>query len=279
MTKVSIIILNYKQKELTLNCVKSVLAQGNINFEIILIDNNSKDGSAEFLEKRFGKNKKIRIIKNKKNRYYAGGNNIGIRKSHGKYVVILNNDTIAEKNWLIELLRFIELSGCEAVSSLEKRVIEGDKVAIDIACMRQNIFLHASKTTKCLPENNVEFINGGSFIMKRGWLFNEKYKIYAEETELALRIRNSGGRLGIAKKSSFIHYHNMVKKTNPGFRRLASYLGERNRIWNFRRYAKHKIIGFFPLLASMLIITMTRPRFFIEHLKAYRDGFLSHGWE
>ena len=98
---VSIVILNYNAGDLLLNCVESVFKTKYDNFEVIVVDNASKDGSHNKCKEKFGK---ICLIENKENLGYCEGNNVGIRKARGGFIVILNPDTIVSPEWLKELL-------------------------------------------------------------------------------------------------------------------------------------------------------------------------------
>lgn len=98
---ISIIILNYNAGELLINCVDSVLKSNYENFEVIVVDNNSSDNSHLKCKEKF---QKIHLIENKKNFGYCEGNNIGIRKANGEFIVILNPDTIVDPQWIRELI-------------------------------------------------------------------------------------------------------------------------------------------------------------------------------
>ena len=98
---VSIVILNYNAGELLLNCVESIFKTKYDNFEVIVVDNSSKDDSHNKCKEKFGK---IRLIENEENLGYCEGNNVGIRQAKGNFLVILNPDTIVEPTWLQELL-------------------------------------------------------------------------------------------------------------------------------------------------------------------------------
>lgn len=99
----SVLILNWNGRELLGECVESVLAQTFRAFELIVVDNGSTDGSREMLRQRWGGN--IRMVDLPCNRGFAGGNNAGIRVARGRYVVLLNNDTAVEPDWLAALSR------------------------------------------------------------------------------------------------------------------------------------------------------------------------------
>ncbi|MBI1829444.1 MAG: glycosyltransferase family 2 protein [Thaumarchaeota archaeon] len=99
---VSIVILNYNAGDLLLNCVESIFKTKYDNYEVILVDNASKDDSHKKTKEKFSK---IRLIENKENLGYCEGNNVGIRDAKGDFIVILNPDTKAEPNWLEELFK------------------------------------------------------------------------------------------------------------------------------------------------------------------------------
>ncbi len=98
---VSIIILNYNAGELLVDCVDSLLKTQYPNFEIIVVDNASRDESHKKCKARFPA---IHLLENKENLGYCEGNNVGIRQAGGEFVVILNPDTLVEPSWLSELV-------------------------------------------------------------------------------------------------------------------------------------------------------------------------------
>ena len=90
--QVSVIIVSYNTKELTINTIKSVIDKTeNVDYEIIVVDNDSKDGSVEELKKTF--QDKITIIEPKENLGFGRANNLGIKYAKGEYVFLLNPDT------------------------------------------------------------------------------------------------------------------------------------------------------------------------------------------
>lgn len=105
---VSIVILNYNAGNLLLKCVKSIFKTSYDNFEIILVDNASKDDSHKKCKMEF---EKIILIENSENLGYCEGNNIGIKKAKGDYIVILNPDTTVEPTWLDELILAYDVYG------------------------------------------------------------------------------------------------------------------------------------------------------------------------
>jgi hypothetical protein len=97
---ISIIVLNYNAGELLLNCINSLMKSTYQNIEILVVDNISSDDSHTKCKKQFPD---IKLIQNRKNLGYCGGNNVGIKEAKGEFIVILNPDTIVEENWLDEM--------------------------------------------------------------------------------------------------------------------------------------------------------------------------------
>ena len=98
---VSIIILNYNAGELLLNCVDSLKKSTYTNLEILIVDNISSDNSQKKCKEKFPD---IKLIQNNENLGYCGGNNVGINEANGKFIVILNPDTIIDPNCIDELI-------------------------------------------------------------------------------------------------------------------------------------------------------------------------------
>ena len=98
---VSIVVLNYNAGELLLNCIDSLKKSKYVNLEIIVVDNISSDNSQNKCKERFPD---IKIIQNNENLGYCGGNNVGIKEAKGKFIVILNPDTIVQENCIDELI-------------------------------------------------------------------------------------------------------------------------------------------------------------------------------
>jgi len=105
---ISIVILNYNAEKFLDECLSSIHKTEIVNFEIILVDNASTDKSyRKFIEKF----PEIKLIENEKNLGYCGGNNVGIRASKGKFVVVLNPDTVVTPTWLHELINAYQANG------------------------------------------------------------------------------------------------------------------------------------------------------------------------
>ena len=142
--KISVIIVNYNGKELLQKCLESLFKIDYNNFEVILVDNNSTDGSMEFVTKNYPK---IIVIKLDSNKGFAEPNNIGAKIAKGEYLLFLNNDTITTTNFISEMINVLE---------------KDEKIAI---C--QSLLLK--------PDGNID--SSGDFIDKMGIVYNSKTKI------------------------------------------------------------------------------------------------------
>lgn len=98
---VSVLIVNYNGRDYLNACLSSLMTQDYENYEVLLIDNASADGSADFVASHFPW---VKLIKSSKNIGFAGGNNMGIAQGSGDYFVLLNTDTEVEKSWLSSLV-------------------------------------------------------------------------------------------------------------------------------------------------------------------------------
>ncbi len=118
MHDVSIIIVNYNGKRYIDKLFESLerLVHDGFSYEVIFVDNNSSDDSVEYLRGRSYK-LDLNIVCSDENRGFAGGNNYGVARADGRYVVFLNNDTQVNSRWLKELYSFIENNDCGMVNS------------------------------------------------------------------------------------------------------------------------------------------------------------------
>jgi GT2 family glycosyltransferase len=144
LKRVSIIIVNWNGRKFLEDCLKSVYNQTYSNYEVIVVDNGSFDGSVEYLKKNFPN---VRVIALKRNYGFARANNIGFRVAKGEYILLLNNDVF--------LLR----------DSLEKmiKVMEAKK---DVGVLQPKIIILSSK----------KLDNCGSFFTNFGWPYH--YGLY-----------------------------------------------------------------------------------------------------
>jgi len=218
--EISVIVLNYNNKELLIDCLKFLLQQTFKDFEIILTDNHSQDDSIPFVKKLFKKaihKKKIKIICLDKNYGFAKGNNLGTRHAKGKYIAFLNNDAIVDKNWLKNMHSAVkkhEEAGIYASKILlydNPELIDsaGDGLGIDGVGFKQG---HMQSS---LLFNKQKYIFGGCgagvLYKKELWNklagFDEDFFAVHEDTDFSFRAQLAGYQCVFVPEA--IVYHRM----------------------------------------------------------------------
>lgn len=124
--KVSIGIVNYNNLEYLSDCLSSLFNQTFSKFKVIFIDNNSTDGSCDFVEKNFPD---VMIIKNEKNEYFCKAHNIGIKNSGSDFHLVLNTDVILEPEFIEELLKAANMD--DRIGIVSGKIMRMDKKNVD----------------------------------------------------------------------------------------------------------------------------------------------------
>ena len=139
-SKVVCVVLNYKGLSDTLDCLESLAKQNYEAYSVIVVDNASRDGSAEIIEAKFPA---VQVIVNNLNLGYAGGNNVGLSKAFcegAEYVLLLNNDTIIDRQCIFRLVEAAKYDRCfvgyleainHAMSSSKDRLERENVVSCD----------------------------------------------------------------------------------------------------------------------------------------------------
>lgn len=202
---ISIIIVNYNGKKWLKKCFNSLTCQTYRNFEIIFVDNGSIDGSIEFVKDNY-KDDRVKIIKSDKNLGFAGGNNLGIKNSGGKYLLLLNNDTQFKNDFLEKLYSYLIESRLDVVAPREA---DYNGNPLPYAFNRTiDIFGHPfflKNKTK-----NIFYLQGICLLLSRriyeltGGLDSDFF-MYFEETDWFWRLNLLNKKFGI-KKDVFVHH-------------------------------------------------------------------------
>ena len=106
--KVSISIVNFNRKNMLAECLASVQAESYPDIEVVVVDNASSDGSAEMVEERFPG---VRLVRCDSNLLFCKGQNTGIANTSGEYVLVLNNDVVLDKDFVMEAVAAAEPDG------------------------------------------------------------------------------------------------------------------------------------------------------------------------
>ncbi|MEX2723347.1 MAG: glycosyltransferase family 2 protein [Candidatus Freyarchaeota archaeon] len=286
----SVIILNYNGEKFLDNCLKSVLATDYPNFEVIVVDNNSKDRSLEVLRdfKLLFKAKNIpfAIIENSENLGFAEGNNVGARVAKGEYIVFLNNDTLVHKDWLKELVNIlVEHSGIGGAQS--KIISMENSNLIDCAGGFLNTYGLAVERGSGEEDHgqydkvdDIFFAKGAAAIFRKNLFdyfggFDGDYFIYHEEADLCWKIRLGGYRIVFAPKSVVYHFGGAsAKKVDI----LVMFNQEKNRMCTLiKNYSYNNLIKYLSLLISLEILQMVF-FIFVRRLEEAKAIFRALTW-
>ena len=264
---VSIIILNYNAGKLIEECVDSIYQSNYKNFEIILVDNNSKDESHVKCKEKFPL---INLIANKENLGYCEGNNVGIRVANGKFVIVLNPDTIVEPNWINELLQGYEKFG-HGIYQPKFLTIDNESILQSTGNMIQLFGFGYSRNKGDKDEkqfNNIENINYASgtclFTTKEIFtqlgFFDSFLFAYHDDLDLCWRASMQGIQSYYIPTSIVFHPSEgfSFKWSNFKF-----FLLERNRLYClFTHYSHSTILKFLP---SLVLVDIAVSLFYLKN--------------
>lgn len=234
MLDLSIIIVCLNNRELVVDCIKSIVKEGSsIKKEIIVVDNGSKDGSVAAISKLKTQNPelKIIIIENKENLGYSRANNQGIEIAKGNYVLLLNSDTIVKKGALGKLYSFAKKSVDTGVVGPKLLNIDG---TLQPSCFHFPTIRNAIKEywlgekglfEKYAPKgekaSKVDSVVGAAFLMtlkalQKVGMLDERYFAYFEDIDYCRHVWRAGLKVYYYPKAEIIHYHGATfKKVAP----------------------------------------------------------------
>ncbi len=247
---VSIIIVNYNGKDLLKILLNSIKKSIYHNFEIIIVDNNSTDGSKEFIKKNYND---IKLVLNEKNLGYSGINS-ALKYCKGRYILFLNNDMEIDKNCITNLVKAIKSDKnivmiAPRLINFYNKILKSDGTWISRAFYSGHIKCDDLNHTKEVPYLGVGLIKK-DFVDLFGYLFDPDYFIYAEDVDLGLRIRLTGGKTLFEPTAIIYHMHSATtKRTSNAF---TTFLMERNLLITFFKILSLKNI--FLYLPYVLII-------------------------
>ncbi|MDY0083127.1 MAG: glycosyltransferase [Ignavibacteriaceae bacterium] len=224
----SIIIVNYNVKEFLQNLIHSIeKASLNLTKEIIVIDNASDDGSVEFIREKFPQ---VNLVANKTNLGFGKANNIGLKQAKGKYILLINPDTIVAEDTFEKMIQFFEsndnvgLAGCKILNpdgTLQlacRRSFPGPWTSFTKVTGLSTLFpksrIFARYNLTYLDENDtyeVDAISGSFMMMKREVYektggFDEQFFMYGEDLDLCYRIQKAGYKVFYVHPTQIIHY-------------------------------------------------------------------------
>jgi GT2 family glycosyltransferase len=263
MPLISIIILNYNGKHHLQCCFDSVLNQTFTGFEIILVDNNSTDSSVPWVKENYPK---IKIIENKKNLGFAGGNNSALPYASGKWIFFLNNDTAMEDGCLAEIAKSISERNSDNIAFAPLMVEFDNPTKINSGgdCLYPWCYgyQHQDLTTSnaIFSENReIMLACGGAVVFNRELLekingFDEDFFLIYEDVDLSLRAKRAKAQIWLLPKAK-IRHKGYSTITQHSAQRM--YFSERNRFYlKIKHYPFITLLKYGPQIFLCQILSM-----------------------
>lgn len=284
MVELSIIILNYKTKDLTLNCVRSIVEQykkelDNGKFEIILVDNNSEDDSVKAFNRL--KINNLQIIESKENLGFAKGCNLGAKQANGDYLLFLNSDTEIKDQGFIKMVDYLNQNKQVAILGGKLKNLDGtSQLSAGKFYNLVSLFLMLLGFEKkgLLRESpneikSVDWVSGASLMIRKEIFnkvngFEKELFMYIEDMELCFK----------AKKKRFLTYfypnimlfHESLGSSNRSFAIVNIYKG----ILFF--YKKHKPNWQYKIAKAMLL---AKSKILVSFGKLTRNSYYINTYE
>lgn len=240
----SIIIVNYNTKDLLKDCLQSIFKHiQNLDYEVIVIDNASSDGSVEMIKNDF---LQVKLFQNQENLGFAKANNQGVKEARGSYILLLNSDTVLQEGDLSRVINYMDKN--DSVGILGCRISNPDG-SLQLSCYKfpamKQLLSHNLFFTKIWPNNRffgdyrkwphdklkeVDFVIGAFFLVKRRvfdeiGLLDEDFFLNVEETEFCLRAKKVGWRTVFYPNFQIIHYGGQSKRRLEEKSLLSSFKG------------------------------------------------------
>lgn len=234
----SVIIVNYKSQDKVLKCLAALdrAEWGNLTHEIIVVDNNSGDDLAQVITAY----PEVKIIKSEKNLGMGGGNNLGARNSQGEFILILNPDTAVQDDAILKLHRHLKENKQAGIvgpkllnpdGTLQYSCLRFPKIHTPI--LRRTFFGGLSprhldnflmKDYDHAVTRTVDWLMGSCFLIRReilekdGYIFDEKYFMYFEDTDLCRRVKAKHNyEVVYHPEAVVIHDHARQSAENPWY--------------------------------------------------------------
>lgn len=280
MTRTTIIIPNYNGIKFLPDCIASLQKQTVGEFEILIVDNGSSDGSTGWIKKSAEADRRIRLISLPENKGFAGGVNEGLRAADSEYILLLNNDTIAEPDFVEQLEKSISRS--DDIFAVSAQMIKAsDHTLIDSA--GDGITWLGWAYQRGIDEKRELYQTGKNIfsacagaaiyrkkIMNEIGFFDEMHFAYLEDIDLSWRARLAGYKIIYSPEAKV--YHLGSATSGSKYNSFKVRLSSRNNIYLHYKNQPllQLIINFIPLLLGIL----GKAVFFkkIGYSKDYWDG-------
>ncbi|MBN1234722.1 MAG: glycosyltransferase family 2 protein [Methanotrichaceae archaeon] len=256
---ISIVVLNYNGQRYLNSCLASLAAQTYRDFEVIVVDNDSTDGSVEHLKANFPW---VRLVINKENLGFAGGTNSGIRAAQGELILTFNNDAKADSRLLEHLQKPLadsKVGVCAAKMLLADGRINSTGICLSRSGAAWDRGMYEPDQGQYDAEEEVFGACAGAALYRKEMLdeiglFDEDFFLYMEDVDLAFRARLAGWRCIYVPEAVVYHHHGGTAV--PGSD-LSVYYGNRNVIWYvIKDFPTRLLIASLPFILARNLATI-----------------------
>jgi len=267
---VSVIICAYNNKEIIGDCLNSIKSQTFKDFECIIVDDASKDGTVDYVKKEYSW---VRVISNKSNQGPSINRNKGIKNSTGKYIVTLDSDVILKKDWLEKQVAMLNTTKQAGIIGSKLLYYTNKNRINSIAggLTRTGIGFDILKTTKKEKTLSAVYVCSAAMIMKREMInkvgmFDEEYFYGHEDTDLGWRANIAGYKVITNLEAIAYHRIGETMKKRP---KILYFYATKNRIRSLiKNYEFHNLILYLPLLLVLTTIDILIRSRRIQKIKA-----------
>lgn len=296
---VSVIIVNYNTKNITENCIKSILEYTkNVDFEIILVDNASSDGSKDF----FSEFPDICFIESEENIGFGRANNLGAEYANGEFLFFLNSDTLLIENSIAKMVNFftknevhlnIGVLGCILVGkdqeingfggSFPTAKSEQAKLWKQLPLVKKLIKTDFQKIYNFEEEYfEIDYVIGADMIMRKSLFdrmqgFYKGFFMYFEETDLQKRISNSGLKNYIQTDTKIIHLEDSSATTIKNYSNRKRIITHTSQVLYLKRNDRKRFYKFVAADFILMTINLFNRKYTAEENFLYfKEGYKSY---
>lgn len=287
--QVTVIIVNWNGWEDTIECLESLFQINYPKYQIIVVDNHSQDDSVKRI-KEYAKKRKLIIILNDENYGFAEGNNIGIKYAQENfnpdYILLLNNDTVVDKDFLNELVNAGENDDTIGILGPKIYFYDAPNVIWSAGCkiswkLARGIQIGSGELDQGQydEQKEVEYVSGSAFLIKTNaikkiGLMDKNYFLYFEESDWTLRANQAGYKSLYVPSAKIWH---KISRSGGGISKpIGLYYITRNRWIFMKKWAKKSDYYIFIIYQTVgaIILPITLSIYYrnTSLLKAYYQG-------
>lgn len=238
---VAVLIVNYNSGAMLRRCLDALQAQSRRDFDVVVVDNASSDGSADGIDGRYSN---VRLVRSDRNLGFAGGNNLGLahaRNAH--WVVLLNPDAFAEPQWLERLVAAAEqhpefaFFGCRMMAADSPELLDGIGDVFHVSGLHWREGHRQPIASEDLQPREIFSPCAAAAMYRRDVLeqaggFDEDYFCYSEDVDLGFRLRLAGHRALYVPDATVLHVGGGTTGMRSDF---SVYHGQRNLVWTYAK--------------------------------------------